>query len=106
MPRKTPSKVAPVSGQVEKIKCPACQSEIGSSGSVLYKKSAYLEDLQETDGNVVEIEKEVTALEEKLAISKKRVAELELQLKEKTEKEKVPDASVPKEGKPKSGWGW
>jgi vacuolar-type H+-ATPase subunit D/Vma8 len=92
MPRKKVSNLEAPAGQVQRITCPACQSEVSSDGKTLHKKSANLQELLETSADLEEIEKGFKVLEDKHAKLQTRVTELELELK--TEKEKTTHAPV------------
>ena len=102
------------------IACPACKSKISSDGKTLHEKSAYLEDLLETEAGVDEVEKNITALEKKIAERDAKIADLSGQLaaslagkgrvdlapaktEKKTEKENKPNVGS-EEQKPKSWW--
>src|SRR5260370_13810497 len=85
MPRK---KTAGVAGDpaaqapaaVLAIACPACKSKIGSDGKTLHEKSAYLEELLETDAGVDEVEKNIGALEKQLCDRDATIADLRAKL--------------------------
>ena len=89
MPRK---KTAAVAGDpaaqapaaVLAIACPACKSKIGSDGKTLHEKSAYLEELLETDAGVDEVEKNIGALEKKLGERDATIADLRAKLEAKS----------------------
>src|SRR5216684_7435082 len=85
MPRK---KTAAVAGDpaaqapaaVLEILCPACKSKIGSDGKTLHEKSAYLEELLETEGTVDQIEKHIADRDATIADLRGRLAAAETQL--------------------------
>ena len=112
MPRRKTAAAAgdptePASAAIAAIACPACKSKIGSDGKTLHEKSAYLEELLETDAGVDEVEKNIAALEKKLGERDATIADLRAKLEAKSK----PAAPAPQketanvgQGQKKSWW--
>ena len=84
MPRKKAA-VSAVAGDpqpaaIAAIACPACKSKISSDGKTLHEKSSYLDELVETDAGVDEVEKNIGALEKKVADRDETIADLRAKL--------------------------
>ena len=86
MPRKKAA-TATVPGETPAVsfqgECPACKSKITVNhhgNAVLHEKSAYLEELLETDAGVDEVEKNIGALEKKLGERDATIADLRAKL--------------------------
>lgn len=103
MPRKKAS-TAPAGGSVS---CPACKSEITADGGALLKRSAYLDDLIETDAEAGKFAKAIDALEAKLAAKTAEVAELKGKLaaaQSKPEEKNEPVERKEKKRDDDDGW--
>ncbi len=79
----------------DKIKCPACQSEISSDGKTIFTLSSYLIDLREGGVDLEKAEAEFENLREKLKKANEKIKELESKVA----------SSVPAKEEPKSGTG-
>jgi len=107
MPRK---KAADVSGQVNRIHCPACACLVSSDGQKLYETSAkYLESLKTSEvlgtleGKFKELETLLENSEKELAAAVSAKQNLESQLKEanaRSEKASVETLEPKQTGKP------
>ncbi|HLZ50831.1 MAG TPA: hypothetical protein VKP61_08780 [Candidatus Acidoferrum sp.] len=100
--KKTGAQTAPLPASIQ---CPACQSRISSDGSTLYEKSKVLGNLQQTADSIGEVEKAADLLEAKYEEAKKRIVELEAELKNEREK-KVNVEPKQKSGSEKPGSSW
>jgi septal ring factor EnvC (AmiA/AmiB activator) len=67
-------------GIITMIFCPACKSSIGSDGKTLHEKSAYLDELVETDRSVDEVEKKIEKMQKTVAAHEATIADLRTQL--------------------------
>src|SRR6266436_1005249 len=106
MPRKKASEVStgrPASEGPSRIHCPACKSEISADGATLHKRSGYLDELIETDGDVEKLEKAVGVLEGKLTAAQQELAQAETEAKSKTEAAKN-ETVGPEQGKQRRSW--
>jgi len=62
------------------IACPACKSKISADGKTLHEKSAYLDELIETDTSVDEVEKKIEKMQKTIAAHEATIADLRAQL--------------------------
>jgi len=62
------------------ISCPACKSKISADGKTLHEKSAYLEELIETDTAIDEVEKKLEKQQKTIAGHEATIADLKSQL--------------------------
>jgi len=79
----------------DRIKCPACQSEISSDGKTMLSRSSHLIDLEGGEEDLEKAEAEFAKLEEKLKKANEKIKELESKVA----------SSVPAKEEPKSGTG-
>jgi len=89
MPRKKAEPGVPALGPEvlpAAIACPACKSKIGSDGKTLHEKSAYLDELIETDAGVDQVEKKIEKMEKTIAAHVATIADLRAQLEAATKK--------------------
>src|SRR5258708_12259408 len=83
MPRKKADPAAIVAAPAAApaaIACPACKSKISSDGKTLHEKSAYLDELIETDAGVDEVEKKIEKMQLTVKAHEATIADLRTQL--------------------------